>query len=160
MKTCGPSPMVPSRAIPRTHWLLAGVGSHHPCCVLWAAEALFTSRLLSHTHPVSKLSEDRCYSPFKKNSREVNKGHLTAGKYPLGSMLSSRYTLLPPRYAGKVHLRVLPKVVPTVRPCRWSSTLFLLPKDYTLCHHFHTLLSRLSPPTLALRSYIASWSYL
>lgn len=147
-KTCGPPPMVPSRAIPRYSNLNSrfptGFGRHHPCCVLWAAGANFTLRLLSHRHPVLKLSEDGC--PFKKNSRKVSEVHPTAGKCPLGSMLSIRYTLLPPGYAGKVSSEFIPK---------WflqsdhvdEAVCNLLAKDYTLCHHFHTLLSRLSSYT-------------
>lgn len=60
-------------------------------------------------HPVSKLSKDRCYSPFKKNSSEVSKVHPRDGKCPLGSVLSSRYTLLPPRCTGKVTSELIPK---------------------------------------------------
>lgn len=65
--------------------------------------------LLSHTHPVSKLSEDGCYSLFKKNSREAIKVHPTGGECPLGSMLNSKHTLLPSRYAAKVTSELIPK---------------------------------------------------
>lgn len=160
-KTCGPSPTVPSRAIPRysnlNSRLPTGFGSHHPCCVLWAAGALFTLRLLSHRNPVLKLSEDGCYRPFKKNSREVSEVHPTAGKCPLGSTLSSRYTLLPPRYASKVSSEFIPKwflqsdhVDEAVCNFYWRN---IIPSAITFIPFCHT-----SPPTLALRSYIASWS--
>lgn len=149
--------MVPSRAIPRYSNLNSrfptGFGRHHPCCVLWAAGANFTLRLLSHRHPVLKLSEDGC--PFKKNSRKVSEVHPTAGKCPLGSMLSIRYTLLPPGYAGKVSSEFIPKwflqsdhVDEAVCNFYWRK---IIPSVITFIPFCHA-----SPPTLALRSYIAS----
>ena len=90
--------------------LLVGVGSHHFCCVLRAAGVLFTLRLLSHTHPVSKLSGNGCNCPFKHNSRETGKVHPPHSRaVSLGRMLNSSYTLLPPGSAGKVTSELVPK---------------------------------------------------